>query len=121
MWAQARADGTPPNNWLTIFGESAWRWHPTRGEYYLHNTLSNQPDLNYRNPDVIRELLKSVRFWLDTGVDGLRLDSVNLFLHDDRLRNNPPRHLAGRMKREAILTATRASATTSAGRKISTC
>ncbi|MBV7297169.1 alpha-amylase family glycosyl hydrolase [Enterovibrio paralichthyis] len=93
VWAPARADGTPPNNWLTIFGESAWRWHPTRGEYYLHNTLSNQPDLNYRNPDVIRELLKSVRFWLDTGVDGLRLDSVNLFLHDDRLRNNPPRHL----------------------------
>lgn len=93
VWAPARADGTPPNNWLTIFGESAWRWHPTRGEYYFHSTLSNQADLNYRNPNVIRELMKSVRFWLDTGVDGLRLDSVNLFLHDDKLRNNPPRHL----------------------------
>ncbi|EOD77116.1 Maltodextrin glucosidase [Grimontia indica] len=93
IWAPAKNDGTPPNNWLTIFGESAWRWHPTRGQYYLHNTLSNQPDLNYRNPDVVRELNKSVRFWLDTGVSGLRLDSVNLFLHDDKLRNNPPRHL----------------------------
>ncbi|PML78369.1 alpha-amylase family glycosyl hydrolase [Enterovibrio norvegicus] len=93
IWSPARADGTPPNNWLTIFGESAWRWHPTRGEYYLHNTLSNQPDLNYRNPHVVRQLMKDVRFWLDTGVAGLRLDSVNLFLHDDKLRNNPPRHL----------------------------
>lgn len=93
VWACAKPDGTPPNNWLTIFGESAWRWHPTRGKYYLHNTLSNQPDLNYRHPDVVRQLMKSVRFWFDTGIDGLRLDSVNLFLHDDKLRNNPPRHL----------------------------
>ncbi|MDD1781194.1 alpha-glucosidase [Enterovibrio sp. ZSDZ35] len=93
IWAPAKPDGTPPNNWLTIFGESAWRWHPTRGEYYLHNTLSNQPDLNYRNPDVVRQLLANVRFWFELGVTGLRLDSVNLFLHDDKLRNNPSKHL----------------------------
>lgn len=93
VWAPAKADGSPPNNWLTIFGESAWRWHPTRSKYYLHNTLSNQPDLNYRHPDVVRELLASVRFWFDLGVTGLRLDSVNLYLHDDKLRNNPPKHL----------------------------
>ncbi|OEE90474.1 alpha-glucosidase [Enterovibrio norvegicus FF-162] len=93
VWTPARKDGTPPNNWLTIFGESAWRWHPTRGEYYLHNTLSNQPDLNYRNTEVVRQLMGNVRFWLDLDIDGLRFDSVNLFLHDDKLRSNPSRHL----------------------------
>ena len=65
MWADARADGTPPNNWLSIFGGVAWTWEPRRGQYYLHNFLKSQPDLNFHNPDVRRAALDNMRFWLD--------------------------------------------------------
>jgi alpha-glucosidase len=91
VWANARADGTPPNNWLSIFGGVAWQWEPRRGQYYLHNFLAQQPDLNFHNPDVQRASLDSLRFWLERGVDGMRLDAINFCFHDAQLRDNPPR------------------------------
>jgi alpha-glucosidase len=91
VWADAREDGTPPNNWLSIFGGGAWQWEPRRGQYYLHNFLASQPDLNFHNPQVRSAILDSVRFWLDKGVDGLRLDAINFCFHDSQLRDNPPK------------------------------
>jgi alpha-glucosidase len=95
VWADAREDGTPPNNWLSIFGGVAWTWEPRRGQYYLHNFLSRQPDLNFHNPEVRRATIDNMRFWLDRGVDGLRLDAINFCFHDRDLRDNParPKHL----------------------------
>jgi hypothetical protein len=90
VWANAKPDGTPPNNWLSIFGGSAWEWDGERMQYYLHNFLIEQPDLNMHNPDVQNELLDVARFWLDRGVDGFRLDTVNFYFHDQELRDNPP-------------------------------
>jgi alpha-glucosidase len=89
VWADAREDGTPPNNWLSIFGGGAWQWEPRRGQYYLHNFLASQPDLNFHNPQVRAAALDNVRFWLDRGVDGLRLDAINFCFHDRQLRDNP--------------------------------
>ena len=90
VWADARADGTPPNNWLSIFGGSAWEWETTRQQYYLHNFLIEQPDLNFHTPAVRAALLDVARFWLSRGVDGFRLDTVNFYYHDAALRDNPP-------------------------------
>lgn len=89
VWADAREDGTPPNNWLSLFGGVAWRWEPRRGQYYLHNFLSSQPDLNFHNPEVQQATLDNVKFWLDKGVDGFRLDAINFCFHDQALRDNP--------------------------------
>ncbi|WP_266170396.1 alpha-glucosidase family protein [Dyella subtropica] len=91
VWADAKADGTPPNNWMSLFGGVAWQWEPRRGQYYLHNFLTSQPDLNFHNPDVQRAVLDNVKFWLDKGVDGLRLDAINFCFHDKLLRDNPPK------------------------------
>ena len=91
VWADARPDGTPPNNWLSIFGGVAWTWEPRRGQYYLHNFLSSQPQLNFHNPEVRAAQLDNLKFWLDRGVDGFRLDSINFPFHDARLRDNPPK------------------------------
>lgn len=90
VWADARADGTPPNNWLSLFGGSAWQWDARRGQYYLHNFLTSQPDLNFHQPAVQEAVLEVARFWLQLGVDGFRLDTVNFYTHDARLRDNPP-------------------------------
>ncbi|HCL65222.1 MAG TPA: alpha-glucosidase [Rhizobium sp.] len=89
VWADAKPDGTPPNNWLSIFGGSAWHWDPTRMQYYMHNFLVSQPDLNLHNPDVQNALLDTTRFWLQRGVDGFRLDTINFYFHDRKLRDNP--------------------------------
>ncbi|MEO0989760.1 MAG: alpha-amylase family glycosyl hydrolase, partial [Pseudomonadota bacterium] len=89
VWAEPKPDGTPPNNWLSIFGGSAWEWDSTRLQYYLHNFLIEQPDLNFHNPRVRQELLDVARFWLERGVDGFRLDTVNFYYHDAELRDNP--------------------------------
>ncbi|OCI96736.1 alpha-glucosidase [Rhizobium sp. AC27/96] len=89
VWADAKPDGTPPNNWLSIFGGSAWAWDPTRMQYYMHNFLTSQPDMNLHNPEVQDRLLDVVRFWLDRGVDGFRLDTINFYFHDKELRDNP--------------------------------
>jgi alpha-glucosidase len=89
VWAEPRPDGTPPNNWLSVFGGSAWRWEPRRRQYYLHNFLAEQPDLNFYAPAVREAQLDVARFWLDRGVDGFRLDAINALTHDPRLRDNP--------------------------------
>ena len=91
IWANPKDDGTPPNNWLSIFGGSAWQWDTRRCQYYMHNFLTSQPDLNFHNPEVQQALLDSVKFWLDLGVDGYRLDTANFYFHDQQLRDNPPR------------------------------
>ena len=91
VWADAREDGSAPNNWLSLFGGSAWQWEPRRGQYYLHNFLTSQPDLNFYHPEVRAAILDSVRFWLDKGVDGVRLDAINFCFHDRQLRDNPPK------------------------------
>mgnify|MGYP001467980185 CR=1 FL=1 len=90
VWANAKPDGTAPNNWLSVFGGPAWEWDGVRKQYYMHNFLSSQPDLNFHNKEVQDALLKTLRFWLDRGVDGFRLDTVNYYFHDRRLRDNPP-------------------------------
>ncbi len=90
VWADAKPDGTPPNNWLSIFGGVAWRWEPRRRQYFLHNFLADQPDLNFHNPLVRAAVLDNVRFWLDKGVDAFRLDAINFCFHDPQLRDNPP-------------------------------
>jgi alpha-glucosidase len=91
VWADCRPDGTPPNNWLSIFGGSAWQWEPRRRQYYLHNFLIEQPDLNLHNPTVVAALLEEARFWLERGVDGFRLDAIDFAMHDPALRDNPAR------------------------------
>jgi alpha-glucosidase len=91
VWADAREDGSAPNNWLSLFGGPAWKWEPRRGQYYLHNFLASQPDLNFHHPDVRAAILDSVRFWLEKGVDGFRLDAINFCFHDRELRDNPPK------------------------------
>ncbi len=90
VWAEPKDDGTPPNNWLSIFGGPAWQWDAGREQYFLHNFLTSQPDLNFHCPAVQDELLDVVRFWLDRGVDGFRLDTINFYIHDKELRSNPP-------------------------------
>ena len=90
VWAEARPDGTPPNNWLSIFGGSAWTWDTRRQQYFLHNFLAEQPDLNFHNPEVQDALLDITRFWLERGVDGFRLDTINFYFHSRGLENNPP-------------------------------
>ena len=89
VWADPQADGTSPNNWLSVFGGSAWEWNSSRKQYYLHNFLTSQPDLNFHNPDVQDAMLDVLRFWLERGVDGFRLDTVNFYFHDQQLRSNP--------------------------------
>lgn len=89
VWADPRHDGTPPNNWLSVFGGPAWQWDARRFQYYLHNFLAEQPDLNFHNPAVQDWLLSTMRFWLERGVDGFRLDTVNFYFHDKLLRDDP--------------------------------
>jgi len=89
VWADPNPDGTPPNNWLSIFGGSAWQWHGEREQYYLHNFLVSQPDLNFWEPQVQDALLDVAEFWLNRGVDGFRLDTINFYTHDKELRSNP--------------------------------
>ncbi|WP_126975144.1 alpha-amylase family glycosyl hydrolase [Frigidibacter oleivorans] len=89
VWADPKPDGNPPNNWLSVFGGSSWTWDAGRRQYYLHNFLDSQPDLNLHTPAVQQALLDAMRFWLERGVDGFRLDTVNYYFHDDRLRDNP--------------------------------
>ena len=90
VWSDPKPDGTVPNNWLSIFGGPAWQWDARREQYYMHNFLTSQPDLNFHNPDVQNALLDVARFWLNRGVDGFRLDTINFYMHDEQLRDNPP-------------------------------
>ncbi len=93
VWADAKynnnGEKTVPNNWLSIFGGSAWEWDDVRQQYYMHNFLTSQPDLNLHNKHVQDALLDVARFWMDKGVDGFRLDTINFYFHDQKLRDNP--------------------------------
>lgn len=95
VWADARDDGGPPNNWISLFGGQAWSWDTRRRQYYMHNFLSEQPDLNFHNPDVRAAILDVARFWLDRGVDGFRLDVANFYFCDRKLRDNPAKREGG--------------------------
>ena len=90
LWHDAAPGGGPPNNWLSNFGGSAWEWDPPTGQYYYHSFLKEQPDLNWRNPDVIAAMHDVLRFWLKRGVDGFRVDVLWLLIKDDQWRDNPP-------------------------------
>jgi len=89
VWADPQSDGSPPNNWLSVFGGSSWQWEPRRGQYYLHNFLRQQPDLNYHCEKVQKAVLDICRYWLELGVDGFRLDVCAFYFHDEKLRDNP--------------------------------
>lgn len=89
VWADAKADGSPPSNWQSVFGGPAWTWDARRGQYYMHNFLSAQPQLNLHHRPVQDALLDVARFWLGRGVDGFRLDALNFAMHDPALTDNP--------------------------------
>ncbi len=89
LWRDAAPDGGPPNNWISNFGGSAWTWDDATGQYYYHAFLSSQPDLNWRNPEVRTAMLNSLRFWLDKGVDGFRVDVIWHLIKDQAMRDNP--------------------------------
>jgi alpha-glucosidase len=90
VWADAKPEGSPPSNWQSVFGGPAWTWDARRHQYYMHNFLKEQPQLNVRNPEVQEALLSTARFWLDRGVDGFRCDALNFSMHDPALTDNPP-------------------------------
>jgi alpha-glucosidase len=89
VWADPRADGSPPNNWVSSFGGPAWTLDSTTGQYFLHNHLSSQPDLNWWNEEVRAEFDDILRFWFDRGVAGFRIDVCNIIIKDALLRDNP--------------------------------
>jgi glycosidase len=89
IWADPKPDGSPPNNWLSVFGGPAWEWHEATGQFYLHSFLKEQPDLNWRNPAVKAAMFDAVRFWLERGVDGFRIDVAHYIMKDPQLRDNP--------------------------------
>jgi alpha-glucosidase len=89
MWYDALPNGDPPNNWLSVFGGKAWEWDEKTGQYYLHSFLKEQPDLNWRNPDVRKAMYDILRFWLDRGIDGFRIDVLWHLIKDKQLRDNP--------------------------------
>jgi alpha-glucosidase len=90
VWRDAKPDGSPPNNWIAAFGGPAWEWDQATQQYYLHSFLVEQPDLNWRNPAVEREMHDVLRFWMDRGVDGFRIDVMDRIVKDEQLRDNPP-------------------------------
>lgn len=91
IWADPAPDGGPPNNWVDGFGEgSAWTLNEGTGQYYYHAHLREQPDLNWRNPEVVEAMLDVLRFWLERGVDGFRVDALRHLIKDEELRDNPP-------------------------------
>jgi alpha-glucosidase len=89
VWADPKPDGTPPNNWLSVFYGPSWTWDGRRGQYYMHNFLPSQPNLNVNNPAVQAALFDTARFWLQRGVDGFRLDAINFAMHDPTMADNP--------------------------------
>lgn len=92
VWVDPEEDGSVPNNWLSVFGGSSWQWDTRRCQYYLHNFLKEQPDLNFHNPEVVKAQLNNLKFWLELGVDGFRLDTAPYYYHDQKLRSNPSKN-----------------------------
>ncbi len=104
IWRDPAPDGGPPNNWLSFFGGSAWTYDERTGQYYLHQFCKEQPELNYRNPEVLTAMLDVMRFWLDRGVDGFRVDVIWLMLKDELLRDNPPNpQWSGGLERDRLI------------------
>lgn len=90
IWRDPKPDGSPPNNWLSTFGGSAWEFDNNTNQYYLHSFLKEQPDLNWENPAVRKAMRSIMRFWLDRGVDGFRIDAVQFLGKDPQFRDDPP-------------------------------
>ncbi|WP_374164757.1 alpha-amylase family glycosyl hydrolase [Arcticibacter sp. MXS-1] len=90
IWKDAGPEGEAPNNWLSVFGGSAWEWDELTRQYYYHGFLKEQPDLNWRNPEVQAAMLEVMRFWLNKGVDGFRVDVIWHMIKDEQFRDNPP-------------------------------
>ncbi len=105
LWKDTGRDGGTPNNWLSVFGGPAWTLDEATGQYYLHSFLKEQPDLNWRNPEVQAAMLDVMRFWLDKGVDGFRVDALWHVMKDAQYRDNPldPDYVAGKMPSYAKL------------------
>lgn len=93
VWRDAKPDGSAPTNWIAEFGGSAWTWDASTGQFYYHAFLSEQPDLNWRNPEVVAAMLDVLRFWLNRGVDGFRIDAIHHLIEDCELTDNPPNAL----------------------------
>lgn len=89
VWRDGKGPGLPPCNWTSLFGGSAWTLDPATGQYYYHYFYRQQPDLNWRNPAVVEEMLETTRFWYRRGVAGFRLDAMDCLLEDPQLRDNP--------------------------------
>jgi alpha-glucosidase len=89
IWRDGKPDGSAPNNWVSEFGGSAWTFDEITGQYYYHAFLKEQPDLNWRNPDVRAAMYDALRFWLDRGVDGFRVDAIHHLIEAEQLRDNP--------------------------------
>jgi alpha-glucosidase len=90
IWRDAAPDGGPPTNWLSVFGGRAWTWDAVTQQYYYHAYLAAQPDLNWRHAAVQEAMLAVLRFWLERGVDGFRVDALRQLIKDEQLRDNPP-------------------------------
>ncbi|HLZ26909.1 MAG TPA: alpha-amylase family glycosyl hydrolase [Chloroflexota bacterium] len=90
IWRDPQPDGSPPTNWLSVFGGSAWELDPATGQYYYHAYLKQQPDLNWRHPGVRSSMLDVLKFWFDRGIDGFRIDALRQLIKDDQFRDNPP-------------------------------
>ncbi len=95
IWKDARPDGSPPNNWISYFGGPAWTFDAHTGQYYMHNFDPLQPELNWRNPEVVQAVFDAIRFWLRRGVDGFRIDVIDRVLKDEQFRDNPMREVVG--------------------------
>ncbi len=90
VWADPAPGGGPPNNWLGMFGGIAWEFDETTNRYYLHTFLKEQPELNWRNPELVAAMHDTLRFWLDRGIDGFRVDVAHFLMKDPQMRSNPP-------------------------------
>ena len=90
IWKDAKSDGSVPNNWICVPGGSAWEWCEERKQYYYHSFLSCQPDVNWANPELRESMLNVLRFWLDRGIDGFRIDMISWLFKDPEWRDNPP-------------------------------
>ena len=99
VWADPKPDGSPPSNWQSVFGGPAWTWDARRGQYYMHNFLASQPQLNVHSPAVQDALLATAKFWIDRGVEGFRFDAINFSMHDPALTDNPPLPPGGKRTR----------------------
>ena len=105
IWRDAAQGGGPPNNWISDFGGSAWTWDDVTGQYYLHAFLKEQPDLNWRNPNLRAAMMDVLRFWMDRGVDGFRIDVLWHIVKADGLPDNPlnPDWTPARNERDRVI------------------